>query len=180
MKKNYIMSSLIGIMIFFSCASCVFGGDEMDKNYLVTINGIEMYYKDAATMLLDQIIKEEKEAVSVVDKGIGKNLDITMDILKPERNILINNSKNMAKILELFETVKSYAANPQNKVSSGVIFEANFILLMRVGNEFTISKNYIDDKTKTFLSVNDKNQITKINIISNAPSEIKGATPIFE
>ncbi len=87
MKKSCIMSSLICIITLFSYiyASCVLGANKMggENEYIVTINGIEMY-SGAAIELLERIIREEKEIVNIVDKNMGRTLDVTEEILKPE------------------------------------------------------------------------------------------------
>ena len=179
MKKNYIMSFLIGIMVFWGCVSYVFGGDEMTKNYLVTINGIEMY-NNAAAELLNKIVGEEKELVSVVDKDAGRNLNITENIIKPGVNILIENSKIMERILKLFEEVKKYVTESKNMLGYNKILKSDNVVLMKLNEGYTISdRRNISDEF--FLYVNNTFQIIKIRFFRNdSTSEIRNAIPIPE
>jgi hypothetical protein len=179
MKKNYVVSCLICIIAFFSYSytSYVLGADKMgrEKEYTVTINGIEMY-KDAATILLRQIIKEEKDSVSIVDKNTEKNLDASTEILKPEMNVLINNSKNVANVSELFEILKEHAVKFPDKIEHGV-FKGRNITSMKLDNSFCASDGF----SQTFLCVNGKTQITKMYIFrSSIPSDIEKAIPMHE
>jgi len=179
MKKNYIVSCLICIIAFFSYsyASCVFGADKMDREhkYTVTVNGIEMY-KDAATILLRQIVKEEKEAISIVDKSTEKNLEVSTEILKPEMNILISNSKNVANMSELFEILKEHAVNLSNQIIY-TVYKGRNITSMKIDDDFCTSDGF----NQTFLCINGKTQITKMRIFrSNIPSNIEKAIPMHE
>jgi hypothetical protein len=150
-----------------------------EKEYTVIINGIEMY-KDAATVLLRHIIKEEKELISVVDKNTEKNLDLSTDILKPEMNILINNSKGVANVSELFETLKEHAVKFSDKLVYGGVFKGKDITSTKYGDKFCVSDSF----NKTFLCmlcINSKTQITKMYIFrDNVPSDIEKAIPMHE
>ena len=176
MKKNCIMSYLVGVVVFFSCVSCVFGGDKMEKEYIVTINGIKMR-NNAATALLNNIVKEEKEAVNVVDQSIGKNLDVTIEVLKPKMNIFIDKSKNIANVLELFEILKEQKKSLSRFKYFGPLKDKN-VILMKVGNQFCIS----DTINEINLCINDNNQIIKIVFYpeSTVPNYVKEAEPIEE
>jgi hypothetical protein len=175
MKKNYIVLCLIGIIAFFSYTPCVLGVDTTEKESIVTINGIEMSY-DAATALVKHITKEEKEIANIVDKSTEKYFDIEIEALKPGMDILINNSKNMETILELFEISKEHVMTLKDNTISQIQLKNKPITLMKINDKFCI----IDDNNKIILFINNKIQISKINIFPATLSGIEKAIPIHE
>ena len=183
MKKNYITSYLLGAIVFFGCVSCVFGGDKTEKEYVVTINGIEIY-NSAAIGLLRSIIREEKEAINIVDQGTGKNLGVTAEILKPETNILIIDSKIMANVSELFEIFKERRKKSPDECNyySGPVKDKN-VLLMKIGNQFCISDKISYTTNEILLCINDNNQIIKFEFLyprSTDPNSVQNAEPMHE
>jgi len=184
MKKNYITSCLVGAVIFFSCLSYVFAGDKMKKKYIVTINEIEMY-SSAATSLLKSIAREEKDVASIFDKSTGKGLNIAIKILKPEMNILIDNSRNMEYISKLFEGLKEHATKSPDKPTSDFYIEhiKNPITSIRIDDQFCLFHLPDEIEYKINLCINNKIQVTNLSIFktdSIIPSETQKATPIHE
>lgn len=149
MKKNKSVLHLLGVIFFFSCISCAVGGDEITKEHIVKINGIEMYSGGAMNLLNRIIGVGESKVVHVVDENTGKGVDIaTVTMVKAEMNIKIDDSELVKKVLRLFK-----------KCSSRQSISGENIKIRRFNdNEVCI----FEKDSGINLCINDSNQITKV------------------
>jgi len=170
-KRKYIAV----MIVFFSCISSAFGMNKIEENYIVTINGVEMY-NNAAIVLLRQIADDEKEIVSIYDRKTEERLEVAENILKPGINILIDDSKEMAIVSMLVEKLR---IRYHDYLDSCGIIKDEDISVMRIGDKFSLADSS-DIGDRIILFINDMFQVTKMYIFRGGPSEVQSAIPIPE